>query len=248
MTGSSTVSPGDAHVSPRSREAGGRKSSASSPNFLRANGLSIVLSLLFVGCWWGQAAFGFLEYNETLREHGLPRVGFLEYAQSGHFLEATFENWESEFLQMGLFVLLTVRLFQRGSSESKSLEGRNECDADPTRHRRDPDAPWPVRRGGLALAVYQHSLSASLIALFLFSLALHAITGVRNVNEEHRIAGLPPETLGEYVTSARFWFESFQNWQSEFLAVLAIVVLSIFLREKGSSQSKAVAAPHTETG
>jgi hypothetical protein len=149
---------------------------------------------------------------------------------------------------MGLFVLLTVRLFQRGSSESKSLEGRNECDADPTRHRRDPDAPWPVRRGGLALAVYQHSLSASLIALFLFSLALHAITGVRNVNEEHRIAGLPPETLGEYVTSARFWFESFQNWQSEFLAVLAIVVLSIFLREKGSSQSKAVAAPHTETG
>lgn len=119
---------------------------------------------------------------------------------------------------MGLFVLLTVRLFQRCSSESKSLDEPNECDSDPKRHRADANAPWPVRRGGLALAVYQHSLSASFLVLFLLSFALHAVTGVRNVNEEHRLEGLPQETLGAYVTSARFWFESFQNWQSEFLA------------------------------
>jgi hypothetical protein len=216
--------------------------------FLKENGLSLTLAVLFVACWFAQAAFGLADYNASRLEHGRPPVGALEYVRSGHLLEATFENWESEFFQMGLFVLVTVRLFQRGSSESKSLDDDNDCDADPARHRADPGAPWPVRTGGWALAVYEHSLSASLIGLFLVSFTLHAVAGVKNVNEEHQLEGLPQETLGEYVTSARFWFESFQNWQSEFLAVLAIVVLSIFLRERGSPQSKAVAARHDETG
>jgi len=207
-----------------------------------------VLSALFIACWIGQAAFGFAEYNQSRREHGFQSVGLLDYARTGHLWEATFENWESEFFQMGLFVLLTVRLYQRGSSESKSPDERNECDADPASHRQDPKAPWPVRRGGLASKLYEHSLSTAFVALFLLSFVLHAVAGVQNVNEQHRLEGLPEQTLGEYVTSAQFWFESFQNWQSEFLAVLAIVVFSIFLREKGSAQSKAVAAPHDETG
>jgi hypothetical protein len=215
---------------------------------LKENGLSLVLAALFVASWVGQAAFGFADYNATRAEHGFSPIGLRDYVTSGHLLEATFENWESEFFQMGLFVLLTVRLFQRGSSESKSLDEPNECDADPKAHRDDPKAPWPVKRGGLMLALYQHSLSVGLLLLFLGSFALHAVTGVKNVNEEHVLEGLPKETLGEYVASSRFWFESFQNWQSEFLAVLAIVVLSIFLREKGSAQSKAVAAPHGDTG
>jgi hypothetical protein len=221
---------------------------ASLLRLLKENGLSLALLLLFAGCWFGQACFGLADYNESRAEHGYPAVGVLEYLESGHFLEATFENWESEFFQMGLFVLVTVRLFQRGSSESKSLDEHNECDADPARHRNDPKAPWPVRRGGWALGLYQHSLSITLLGLFLAAFALHGVSGLRNVNEEHRLEGLPEETLGDYVGSARFWFESFQNWQSEFLAVLAIVVLSIFLRERGSPQSKAVAAPHDETG
>ena len=215
---------------------------------LRENGLSLVLSMLFLACWAGQAAFGYAEFNESRREHGLSSATVGEYARSGHLWEATFENWESEFFQMSLFVVLTVRLFQRGSSESKDPDEQNECDADPRSHRQDPKAPWPVRRGGLALKLYEHSLSGVLVGLFLLSFALHAVSGVRNVNEQHRLEGLPEQTLGDYVMSSRFWFESFQNWQSEFLAVLAIVVLSIFLREKGSAQSKAVAAPHEETG
>ena len=217
-------------------------------SWFKENGLSIVLAALFLGCWFGQAAFGFADYNESRLEHGRSAVSVLEYARSGHLLEATFENWESEFFQMGLLVILTVRLFQRGSSESKSLDEANECDADPREHENDPDAPWPVRRGGVALAVYQHSLSLCLLFLFVAAFVGHALGGVLNVNEEHRLEGLPEVTLSDYVTSARFWYESFQNWQSEFLAVLAIVVLSIFLREKGSPQSKAVAAPHDETG
>ena len=110
------------------------------------------------------------------------------------------------------------------------------------------DSPWPVRRGGIALRLYEHSLSTALALLFLASFLLHAAGGLRRVNDERSFDGLPPETLGEYVSSAQFWFESFQNWQSEFLAVVAIVGLSIFLRQKGSTQSKPVAAPHSETG
>jgi hypothetical protein len=230
------------------RERTSSSASAKVRKVVKENGLSLVLGGLFFATWVGQAAFGFAEYNESRSEHGFAPVAFSDYLTSGHLLEATFENWESEFFQMGLFVILTVRLFQRGSSESKSLDEPNECDSDPAGHRRDPEAPWPVRRGGLLLKLYEHSLSVSLLLLFLASFVLHAFTGLKNVNEEHALEGLPKETLGEYVASPRFWFESFQNWQSEFLAVLAIVVLSIFLREKGSAQSKAVAAPHSETG
>jgi hypothetical protein len=208
----------------------------------------MALAALFAASFCGQIFVGLAAFNQDLREHGRATVGLSSYLQSGHFLEATFENWESEFLQMGIFVLLTVRLFQRGSSESKKLSGKNDCDEEPSRHRRDRKAPWPVRSGGWALKLYAHSLSIAFFALFAISFALHAVGGLQNTNEERALAGLPPQKLADYFRSPQFWYESLQNWQSEFLAVLAIVVLSIFLREKGSPQSKPVAAPHYETG
>jgi hypothetical protein len=215
---------------------------------LRENGLSLALLGFFVSCLVGQAIAGHHEYNGERREQGRPALTLGAYLTSPHFAEATFENWESEFLQMGFYVVLTVFLFQRGSAESKDVEGEDEVDEDPRRHRGDPDAPWAVRRGGLALRVYEHSLSLAFLLLFALSFALHAASSFQIYNEARESRGEPPVHMAEFLASSRLWFESFQNWQSEFLAVGSIVVLSIFLREKGSPESKPVAAPHGETG
>ncbi len=212
------------------------------------NGLSLSLLVLFLASVVGQVAAGLADYNAEAAEYGAASVGLVRYLRTGHFLEALFENWESEFLQMSLFVLLTIGLRQKGSSESKSLSKSDEVDRDPRRRRHEPGAPWPVRRGGVWLALYEHSLTIALVALFVTSFALHAVGGVANVNHERFLRDEAPLTLFAYVASARFWYESFQNWQSEFLSVFAVIVLSIFLRQRGSPQSKPVAAPHSQTG
>ena len=173
----------------------------------------------------------------------------MSYLRTAHFGEATFENWESEFLQMGMYVVLTTKLRQKGSSESKPLEGSTPQDEDPSDHRDDADAPWPVRRGGAVLALYRNSLSIALFALFVASFVLHAWTGSRVYNHELASSGSTAFVNGlSYMTTSQFWFESLQNWQSEFLAVAAIVILTIFLRQHGSPESKPVHAPHWETG
>ena len=214
---------------------------------LKENGLSITLFTLFLVFLVGQSVTGHREYNSERREHGRPAVGYAGYLASSHFAEATFENWESEFLQMGVYVLFTVFLFQKGSSESKRIGVREAVDAEPESPPRE-DAPWPVRKGGWALKLYKHSLSLAFVLLFLASFALHAAGGAREYNEEQaHHGGEVVSTLG-YVTTARFWFESFQNWQSEFLAIGSMVVLSVFLRQQGSPESKPVDASHGETG
>jgi hypothetical protein len=115
-------------------------------------------------------------------------------------------------------------------------------------HRFDPGAPWPVRKGGVILAVYERSLSIALVLLFLASFAVHVVGGARASSEEERRHGGEPVSAAAYLGTSKLWFESFQNWQSEFLSVGTLIVLSIFLRERGSSQSKAVQAPHAKTG
>jgi hypothetical protein len=216
--------------------------------FVRQNGLSLVLGAMFIAATAAQIGFGLGAYNEDRAHEGRAAVALAEYLTSGHFLEALFENWESEFLQMGVFVVLAVKLRQKGSTESKPLDEPVDCDEDPRRHAGDPRAPWPVRRGGAVLVLYENSLAIAFFALFALSFVLHAVGGFLKTNDENLAQGRPTETLGEYWTSSQFWFESFQNWQSEFFAVLAIVVFTIFLRQRGSPQSKAVAAPHDETG
>jgi len=214
--------------------------------FIYHNGLSITFFILFLVSIAGQTGAGMKEYNKEREEHGQAPLPLSRYLNSGHFIQATFENWESEFLQMGLFVLLTISLRQKGSSESKRCDVKEEVDREPSAKRKG--APWPVRKGGLILELYKHSLTIALMLLFLASFALHFYGSMRNENEELALKGLPPESFMHYLSGSRFWFESFQNWQSEFLSVFAIVVLSIFLRQKGSPQSKPVDAPNSETG
>ena len=150
---------------------------------------------------------------------------------------------------MGMYVLLTVKLVQRGSAESRPLDESSPQDEDPANHRNNPEAPWPVRRGGAWLAVYRRSLSLVFLILFAVSLLLHAATGSRMFNIEQELAGSSDRvSTWSYLNRAQFWFESLQNWQSEFLAVGAIVILTIFLRQQGSPESKPVHAPNSDTG
>lgn len=216
---------------------------------LRENGLGLTLLVLFLVTWiFGQALAGHRESNNDRMEHGRPPEGLAEYLTSAHFLEATAENWESEFLQMGVYVMLTVFLFQKGSSESKSLDEPQPVDRDPRKFRHKEDAPWPVRRGGWVLVLYEYSLSLAFLLLFLLCFIVHLISGCASYNEELALHGAAPITCMNYLGSSRFWFESLQNWQSEFLAIFSMVVLSIFLRQRGSPESKPVDAPHGETG
>jgi hypothetical protein len=220
-----------------------------SSNTLRNNGLSIAWTVLFLGFLGGQALAGHRVYNDEQRQHGEQPVAFGSYLGTGHFGEAVFENWESEFLQMGMFVILTAFLFQKGAAESKDPEKDHEpVDEDPRNHRGDPDAPGPVKRGGLVLKLYENSLSIALIALFLASFALHAVTGSHEYSAEQTQHGEPAAGVMDYVTSSQFWFESFQNWQSEFMSVAALTLLSIWLRQRSSPESKPVHKPHGETG
>ena len=196
----------------------------------------------------GQTWTGWYAYNNDQQSHGEPGVTLAEYVATGHFGEATFENWESEFLQMAFYVLLTVWLFQLGSSESKRPDVIELVDLDPRESATRDKAPWPVRRGGFLLTLYENSLSLAFTILFLLSFALHATTGVGEYNEQRLAHGEPPASTLDYATSSQFWFESFQNWQSEFLSLAAMVSFTIFLRQRGSPESKPVDAPHWDTG
>ena len=214
-----------------------------SPSFLRRNGLSLVLFALFVVFLAGQTLMGRHVYNEERREEGRPPVALSEYLGTGHFQSATMENWESEFLQMGMYVLLTVWLRQKGSAESRPLDPAQEeerIDAGPT--------PRAAQAGGVVQWLYAHSLAIAFLLLFLVSFALHLSGSWRDELERRAARGEPPLDWVEYFSGSQFWFESFQNWQSEFLAVLAIVVLSIFLRQDKSPESKPLRAPHAQTG
>ena len=215
---------------------------------LRENGLSIVLMSLFLFFWAGQSVVGHREHNSEQQQHGQPEVGYGSYLRSAHFWEATGENWESEFIQMFGYVILTAMLYQKGSSESKKPDEPEPVDRDP-RNKKRRGVPWPVRRGGFVLKLYENSLSLAFLLFFLISISLHAASGAAIYNAEQASHGEPENlSVAQYAATSRFWFESLQNWQSEFLAIAAMVVLSIFLRQRGSPESKPVDSPHHQTG
>ena len=215
--------------------------------WLRDRSLTLSLLALFLVCLVAQILAGWHEHNETQLAHGELATPLAGYFLTGHLWEAVFENWESEFLQMAAFVLLTTMLVQRGSPESRRPGVVELVDADPRRFRDDPEAPWPVRKGGLVLRLYENSLGLAFLLLFFVSWAGHAFGGWSEYNQDELAHGRGAATLGQYLASPRFWFESFQNWQSEFLAIAAMVWLSVYLRQRGSPESKPVHAPHMDS-
>lgn len=216
--------------------------------WVRDRGLTLALMGMFVVSLAGQMVAGLAEFNEEQRAHEQAAVSFGAYLGTGHPWEALFENWESEFLQMAVFVLLTTVLIQKGSPESRRPGVRELVDTDPRYFATEPEAPWPVRRGGWILRIYEHSLGLAFILLFLLSWTGHALGGFVEYAADQAAHQQPSPGLTDYLASSRFWFESFQNWQSEFLAIAAMVWLAVYLRQRWSPESKPVHAPHAETG
>lgn len=220
--------------------------SNSNRGYFYRNGLSIVFVALFLVALVAQAFFGWKQHNEELTQLGGNEIAFAAYLSSGHFFAATFENFQSEFLQMAMYVMLTISLRQIGSAESKDLEKPEEVDREPDPFKKD--APRPVKRGGWRLKLYQNSLSLAFVVLFIGSWLGHCYGSFVDYNEQQILQGESPKNLAAFLAEPDFWFETFQNWQSEFLSVASIVIFSIFLRQKGSPESKPVDAAHMETG
>jgi hypothetical protein len=217
-------------------------------DWLHDRSLTLTMIALFIVCAAGQVWAGWADYNQSLSEHGRAGLSLSQYVMQGHMWEALFENWESEFLQMSAFVVLTAYLYQVGSPESRRPGTHELQDADPRDFRDQPDVPWPVRRGGWVLRLYEYSLGSALFLLFLVSFCGHAIGGWVARNAEQRLHGKSETALSDYLLSSGFWFESLQNWQSEFLSVGVMVWLAVYLRQRSSPESKPVHAPHSETG
>ncbi|MFB9991152.1 DUF6766 family protein [Deinococcus oregonensis] len=203
--------------------------------FWTDNALSLVLVVFFLMFWLAQALTGWAVHNEELEQLRQHTLTWPRYLTSSHFWSTTAENWESEFLQMAAFVIFTIYLRQRGSAES------NPYPDEQTEKQKQVGA---VPRGFWR----RNSLSVVLVGLFLGALVLHLFSSWGNSNLEEQARGRTAESLGQFLHQPEFWFESFQNWQSEFLAVAVIVVLTIFLRQIGSSQSKALSDPNEKTG
>lgn len=208
--------------------------------FFRNNGLTLALAAMFLFSLAGMIWAGHASHNEDLAEHGTPAIGLLAYLGSGDFLSALFENWESEFLQMSAYVILTAMLFQRGSSESRDPDdpGRPNDELPAGLRQRHPALSW----------LYCNGLGLALAMLFVLSFALHWSSSFAAASERALQHGGAPLSMGGYFFDAQLWFESFQNWQSEFLSTAVLVVLSIFLRQKGSPESKPVGATNAQTG
>lgn len=209
--------------------------------FIKDNGLTLTVMGLFLFSWAGQLLTGWMTYNDELRDHGQTLLTLLQYVRSGHFLESTMENWESEFLQMMIFVVLSAYLYQRGSAESNPLPDEKQPKQ---KFRRRYFVHHPLLR-----KLYENSLSLALLVLFLVSFLGHWYGGWITENEERLMAPnrQPPVSGAEFLFSAKFWFQSFQNWQSEFLSIGVITFLSVYLRQKNSAQSKEVDSPHLRT-
>jgi hypothetical protein len=227
----------------RARPAGVRR-------FVRENSLALFFLGLFVVSLAGQSVAGHLAFNAEQAAHGGETTSWARYLVSSHFGEAVLENWESEFLQFTFFILATVWLVQRGSPESKKLEragieSKREQQVEGAATARSPR--W-ARTGGWRTALYANSLALAMISVFLASWAVQSVTGWNVYNDDQEHHGQPTVSWVGYLARSDFWEKSFQNWQSEFLAVGTMVVFSIYLRQRGSPESKPVGAAHDETG
>lgn len=218
--------------------------------FLRENNLTLVFLTIFVLALVGQAFAGLANYNNGLIADNMHPVGFLRYVSSSQFAVNVMENWQSEYLQFLLYIFATVWLVQKGSTESKQLDhvGRESDEDQKIGAYADSASPRWARARGLRLRIYSHSLVLVMGLIFLLSWLVESITGRIAYNEQQIQQLEAPVSWAGYVTSADFWDRTLQNWQSEFLAVASMVALSIFLRERGSPESKPVGASHATTG
>jgi uncharacterized protein DUF6766 len=217
--------------------------------FLHDNGLALFFGAIFLLALAGQSVAGFFDFNEQQVADNAPLISFGTYLTSSDFGADVAENWQSEYLQFALYIVVTVYLVQRGSPESKELgDAGAESDAEQRvgRHARS-DSPSAAGASGGRFWWYSNSLGLTMLLLFLGSWTAQAIAGRAAYNGQQLRAFQDPIGFAEYLTYPDFWNRTLQNWQSEFLAILSMAVLSIYLRQRGSPESKPVGAPHSAT-
>ncbi|MGW6707703.1 DUF6766 family protein [Streptomyces sp. NPDC054956] len=217
--------------------------------FLRDNGLTLAFGIGFLLTLVGQAIAGRAELNGLLTAQGLQPLSFVDYLFTSDFMVDVTENWQSEFLQFSLFIIGTVWLVQRGSPESKPLdEAGTESDEEQRvgAYARSDSPRWAAA-DGWRRALYSRSLGLVMSLIFLLSWLAQSVTGTVVFNEEQLRQLREPVGWTTYATSGEFWNRTLQNWQSELLAVTAMVILSVYLRQRGSPESKPVGAPHDAT-
>ena len=219
------------------------------PRFLRDNGLSLFFLVLFLGALIGQSIAGLANENEELSSHGQTALTYVDFVTSSAFLVDVAENWQSEFLQFFLFIFATIWFVQRGSPESKRPGdvGLGTDEDQLVGAHVVPGSPRWASVGGWRQVVYSNSLLLVMGTIFVLSWFAQSVGGVAVANDENAQHGMPAETWLDYVLSADFWNRTLQNWQSEFLAVGAMVAFAIYLRQRGSSESKPVGTPHLTT-
>ncbi|MGH3091878.1 MAG: DUF6766 family protein [Gaiellaceae bacterium] len=218
--------------------------------WLRNSSLSLFFFALFVAAVLGQSIAGHRAFNEEQAIHGGPTMSYPRYLVSSDFGEAVTENWQSEYLQFTLFILATIWLVQRGSNESKLPD-----DAGPESdqrqllgaHAQRNSPPW-AKAGGWRTRLYSNSLLLVMLVIFLGSWLAQSVTGWTHYNDDQRAHGETAVSWTGYLGRPDFWQKTLQNWQSEFLAVGTMAVFTIYLRQRGSAESKPVGAPHDQTG
>jgi hypothetical protein len=218
--------------------------------FLRDNSMSIVFLLLFLAALFGQAMAGHADFNNNAASHGDPAISLGRYVVSSDFGSAVMENWQSEYLQFTLFILLTVWLLQRGSPESKELgkAGRESDQSQKVGAHAQRNSPRWAKVAGIRRTLYENSLVLVMGTFWLGTWLAQSITGTAQYNAERLGHQQDPVSWSGYITSANFWENTLQNWQSEFLAVGSMAIFAVYLRQRGSPESKPVGAPHGATG
>jgi hypothetical protein len=218
--------------------------------FVRHNGLSLAFLGLFLAALVFQAVAGQADFNEDQDRHGDPRISLGRYITSSEFGVAVMENWQSEYLQFTLFILLTVWLLQRGSPESKELDqaGRESDEQQKVGPHAESGSPRWATVTGIRRTLYENSLLLVMGAIWLGTWFAQSITGATEYNTERLDHNQDAVSWAEYLSRPDFWERTLQNWQSEFLAVGSMAILAVYLRQRGSPESKPVGAPHHSTG
>ena len=218
--------------------------------FLEDNALSLVFGVLFLATAFGQGWAGWAQYNDQQHAQSLGKVTLGEYLMSAEFAVDITENWQSEYLQFLVYVMLTIWLVQKGSTESKQpgKEGPETDEEQKLGWHAQPDSPAWAKAGGWRTWVFSWSLFAMMAAIFLGSWGAQLVAGWAAFNETRLQNLQDPLSLGSYALNADFWARSLQNWQSEFLAIGSMAIFTVYLRQRGSSQSKPVGEPHETTG
>jgi uncharacterized protein DUF6766 len=218
--------------------------------FVRENGLSIFFAAIFAVTLTAQSFAGQHTYNAEQAEHGGATVSWWEYIASPDYWGAVMENWQSEFLQFSLFIGATVWLVQKGSNESKNLQdaGRESDEKQRMGRHASAESPLWARARGLKAGIYENSLLLTMVAIFFATWLAQSLNHWRVFNQDQRAHREEAVSWGRYLLNPDFWEKTLQNWQSEFLAVGTMAVFTIYLRQRGSPESKPVGAPHDETG